>query len=310
MKHEFQMIGAEPRTGNNAHLFRACGDVKGSVADMDGETVMPRKVTAPLYIENAIFFLQADTLSRARHGLVWGLPAKILRDNPETGVALEVYAVAGEQPKQTSSFNRAIEVVLLQGGLSFGSVELVAGDYLRVPAGQPVPEPQSSQGAKFLIFFDGAGPVANATTSGDVSTEAWEVVRRDDTAWIAGTAMADAGRDDVPLKIKHYKQDPETGARTYLVAVKPGITIPWEMHDVAEEVYVVDGDYTLAECLPGGSVIGNYTIGGYFYRPPGIAHNGPESGSKTGVTMLIRTPGPLIVELVDGCSFDNDAAQS
>lgn len=259
-------------------------------------------------LSDTVLFSHADDLSARRHDLAWGLLAKPLRESAATGVALDVCAPAAWQFEGSTSYDQSLEIIILEGQLSLGAAVLAKGDYLQIPAGKGIPAPKTSAApTRFLMFFDKSIPLKK--TGGavpKVDRNSWLLVRFDDAPWVAGTAMADAGRDDVPLKIKHYKQDPINGSRTYLVAVSPGVKIPWEVHDIDEEAYITQGDYTLAECLPSGSIIGHYKQSGYFYRSAGIAHNGPDSGTQTGVTMLIRTPGPLKVELLSGCRFDGE----
>jgi hypothetical protein len=50
-----------------------------------------------------------------------------------------------------------------------------------------------------------------------------------------------------------------------------------------------------------GEVTGDYATGEYFYRPGGIVHSGPQSGSQGGALWLLRTPTRLTVDFVDGC---------
>jgi len=267
-------------------------------------------------LDQAVFFLHADELQAAPHQLAWQLNTKILRDHPDTGVVLEVETPVNWLTDQSACFDCPVEIIVLDGTLTMADLEIETGDFLQIPKGGHI-HPSSSDGARFLMFFDKGNPGIFYKGKSQISaersdslpreepdTEKWLFVKEEDSPWVSGTALAEAGVDDVPLKIKHYKQDPDTGARTYLVAVNTGVSIPWEVHDIAEEAYIVEGDYVLAECLPTGSQIGHYRQGGYFYRPAGIAHNGPASGTNSGVIMLIRTPGPLKVELVDGCRFD------
>lgn len=252
--------------------------------------------------KNSLFFLQANDVDSVPNNLAWGLLVRTLRDNSDTGIALEVTAGSNWAADSSVVFDQAIELMMLKGSLTIGEFEMRSGDFLRIERDSVIARPTSVSGVTFLLFIDNGNPTVSVVADPHAaSMDRWLFVSGEASPWVAGTAMAEVGRDDVPLKIKHFKQDSQTGARTYLVAVQPGISIPWEKHDVAEEAYIVEGDYRLAECIDGNAIIGDYVQGGYFYRPPGIAHNGPESGSKTGAVMLIRTPAPLTVILVDGC---------
>jgi hypothetical protein len=77
--------------------------------------------------------------------------------------------------------------------------------------------------------------------------------------------------------------------------------VPWEVHSMVEEGYVMEGDYVLAECLPDRTVVGDYVQGGYFWRPGGIPHSGPESGPRNGVIWLQRSAVALDVVFYQQC---------
>jgi quercetin dioxygenase-like cupin family protein len=252
-------------------------------------------------LDEAVFFVNANGLECTPNDFAWGLPTRTLRKSSQTGIALDVSAAENWAAREWVKIDRAVELVMLEGTLNIDEISLQAGDFLRISPHCAIAPPCSPSGARFLMFADNGIPIVFPAEPSGKTPNDWLLVHDADSKWVSGTAMAEAGRHDVPLKIKHFKQDPDTGARTYLVAVKPGVSIPWEMHDVSEESYIIDGDFTLPECLPGGIQIGHYTKGGYFYRPPGISHSGPDSGTQTGTVMLIRTPGPLTVILVEGC---------
>lgn len=103
------------------------------------------------------------------------------------------------------------------------------------------------------------------------------------------------------LRVMHLKRDPFTTARTWFVKLDSGMTVPWEVHSMAEEGYLMEGYYRLAECLPARPVIGEYRTGGYFWRPGGIALSGPESGPLSNTVWLQRSPIALDVVLYGRC---------
>ena len=69
------------------------------------------------------------------------------------------------------------------------------------------------------------------------------------------------------------------------------------MADPLEQI----GPYRLVECLSQGQVKSDYLPGGYFYRPAGIVHSGPESGPLSEVLWLLRSPTGLDVEFLPSC---------
>lgn len=251
-------------------------------------------------LADAIFFINARDIDAAPGNLVWNLPTRALRNSVTTGIALEMQAAPGWVTTDALVSDDTLELYVLEGALQIDTFDIAQGDYLRFEAGKNIPPMRSTVGATFLVFSDSTRPSVSLNEAPTAGV-GWTHVRGEQAPWVGGTAMQEAGREDVPLRIKHFRNDPITGARTYLVAVSPGLSIPWEVHDVAEEAYILEGDFTLPECLASGMRVGRYAAGGYFYRPPDIAHNGPLSGTETGVIMLIRTSGPLTVKLVEGC---------
>lgn len=74
---------------------------------------------------------------------------------------------------------------------------------------------------------------------------------------------------------------------------------------MVEEGVLMEGRYALAECLPGRTVIRDYTDEGYFWRPGGQPHSGPESGPPAGAPAAIwlqRSPIALDVVFYQGCT--------
>ena len=94
--------------------------------------------------------------------------------------------------------------------------------------------------------------------------------------------------EDLGLMIKELRRDPGSGARTWLLSVSPSALRRLSSSSVMREGYLVSGTDTLAECLNGEPVAGDYRDGGYFLRPPGAVSGGPGSISPTGATWLLR----------------------
>jgi len=240
--------------------------------------------------EGLVAFVQEQQLAATATPLAWGLEAQVLRDDARTGAAaLKLRLPAGwRQAIQSSS--AAMEIFVLEGGLRFGEALLAEGDWVRVPAGSPIGPIQTETSAELLMFHDGEPRFR--PVSGSAEPSGWEISLDRDTPWVAAEVARKAG---VPLDmgIKHFRNDSETGARTFLVSLPPGTDVPWESHPTSEEGYLLKGDHTLEECLPDGVRSGTYRPGGYFYRPAGIMHMGPGTYTKTGAVWLIRTEALL-----------------
>ena len=110
-------------------------------------------------------------------------------------------------------------------------------------------------------------------------------------AWQPATvAVRDMGRE-LALELKDLRYIPETGQRSWLLRVFTDFEIPWEVHTSAEEGFLLEGEFRNGECLADGPVDGLYRPGGYFYRPAGIAHGGPGSGTRDRRIMDSAHPG-------------------
>ena len=70
----------------------------------------------------------------------------------------------------------------------------------------------------------------------------------------------------------------------------------WEAHPAFEEQFYLAGEFTQKERLREGTVTLVYGPGGYSFRPPGIWHLGPGSGTDSFCIRLVRTPERLVNE--------------
>lgn len=194
---------------------------------------------------------------------------------------------------------QSLEIVMLEGELMFGAEALGRHDFAFVPPGVAAPPLASPRGAEALLFFD--PPAADAVAVARQRERGSYVTRFDPARW-QPASLARAAGATIDLRVMHLKKDPFTTARSWYVKLGPGMRMPWEVHGMVEEGYVMQGGYTLAECLPGGTVIGEYREGGYFWRPGGIPHSGPESGPIGEVIWLQRSPVALDVALYGRCA--------
>ncbi len=196
-------------------------------------------------------------------------------------------------PDKVSTPTLALEVLVLAGELYFGDAQLTQYDYLQWPAGFGADTLHTQQPAKLLVFFD-------PPRSGDPAEP--RIVRTAPTDWGGSSVSQRDTGVALKLEIRSLFKDDATGRWTWLLRAGPDLVLPWEVHRTVEEVYLVEGDYRLYECLPDGKTRFDYRPGGYFHRPAGIVHGGPDSGSPGDILMLLRTPTELTVEFKDGCS--------
>lgn len=232
----------------------------------------------------------ADAVPQAAPGPGWP-EAAILRRDAVTGEAWQFgfdAALRFEAGVATSD----TEFYLVSGSARIGGQMLGPGDYLRIGQGGVLGTLEAQANTKLLMFRN---------PPGEVGKEPLQIyVHGDDVPWAVGTVAKEAGAK-APLMIRRLYTDPVTGARTHLVRLAAGVSVPWEIHSTAEEGYLLEGDYHLAECLPDGRRDYDYDEGGYFYRPASLIHSGPQSTSKTGATWLIRTPRTLDAVFYAAC---------
>jgi quercetin dioxygenase-like cupin family protein len=246
-----------------------------------------------------VAWVQEQALPWTRTDTFEGVPVRVLSADASLGRYAGVLDVpAGYRREAGAPVPVSTEFYVLEGTLQFGLETLGARDYAFVPPGVDLPELRSASGARVLVFHSPS--VADAEVLALQQAQGASVTRDRDARWSPGTVSQAAGVD-VPLEIKHLRKDPHTGARTWLVRIAPGTTVPWERHSTTEEGFLLEGDYRLAECSRAGSMVGDYAPGGYFHRPGGILHSGPESGTRRGAVWLMRSPGTLDVQFYTEC---------
>lgn len=228
-----------------------------------------------------------------------GLQAKHLSEDPATGrLAARVEFPAGFRSDTLPAVDQSIDLVVLDGALQFGAVVLGPYGFAFNPPGQPLPLLSSEKGAHALVFFDPASSDPRAV-AGQLARGSY-ARRYEEHSW-QPAALARAAGATASLEIMHLKQDPDTTARSWFVRLSGGMSVPWEVHSMTEEGYVIEGAYRLAECLPDRTVMGEYRQGGYFLRPGGIPHSGPDSGPIGDVIWLQRSPLALDVVFFNDC---------
>jgi hypothetical protein len=144
-------------------------------------------------------------------------------------------------------------------------------------------------GAEVLYFLNDADPQAVIQTPLFMSRDVVPWQPLSDDAFDAG------------LQVKELRYDPGSGARTYLLKVEPGATLPWQKSSVGMEGFLLSGNYRHSECVNGKVITGEYTPGGYFQRPPEVVNGGPLSGSSEGAVWFMRTMSRADVSVVGEC---------
>ena len=281
-------------------LLRRLGAVLCVTASVAwGGAAGPESVKGPLHEAGMVGYVQEQAL--AYHPLErWpGVRAKTLSEDPVSG-RLAVYAEfrRGFGRKSLPAAVQSVDIVVLDGALHFGSDALGPRDFAFVPPGASPPPLEAHVTTHALLFFDPPAPDKAAVAK---QRDRGAYVTRFDPAHWESAALAKNAGATADLRIMHLKNDPYTTARSWYVTLSGGMTTPWEVHSMIEEGYLMQGGYALAECLPGRTVLGNYEPGGYFWRPGGIPHSGPDSGPRGEVIWLQRSPVALDVVFYRDC---------
>jgi len=219
-----------------------------------------------------------------------GIRAKLLAGNPDTRRSSSVLSLPPDWEFTTGGFpDKSVEFYVLAGNVRLGDIDMDAGGYAYIPPASTGIALTTRSGARLLYFLDDASEAAVIQTP--------LVTDRDLMNW---TSADDA--EGFGLFEKVLREDPGSGAKTWLLRIEPGATRPWQSSSVAEEGFLIEGRYTHAECVDGEPVSGEYLPGGYFFRPPDAVNGGPESvAAETSVWYLRRLAGGETV-VVPGCS--------
>ena len=242
--------------------------------------------------DNMIMFPDPSAAPRTQLPEFGGLPARLLNAGQDGGKVAVI-----ETPSDWSfDFPRqrdySLELLVISGELSWGREALRRHDYAYLPAGVNAPSLAGNKAATVLVFFD--PPRETDASEGNV-------VHSSGKNWRVGSvATRDTGKT-LNLEVMDLLHVEETGQRTWLLRAGTDLDVPWERHSTVEEGYLLSGEYRLVECLSQGQVASNYVAGGYFYRPAGIIHSGPESGALTDVLWLLRSPSRLDVTFIPDC---------
>ena len=187
---------------------------------------------------------------------------------------------------------RSMEIFVLSGTVRLADIEFPAGGYAYLPAGSLGFNMTTRDGARILYFVNDMDPEA--------------VIR---SPILIDSGLLDWQATDVAgVRTKELRNDPGTGARTWLMRIEAGVSQPWQSSSVVREGYLVSGEYRHAECVFGEEVPGQYTVGGYFYRPGFVINGGPLSGGPVDAVWFLREASGGTETPASACSAESSPA--
>ncbi len=98
--------------------------------------------------------------------------------------------------------------------------------------------------------------------------------------------------------------DPGSGVRVWLMRIDPGASQLWRQSSVTEDGYLVSGNYRHSECVDGQVLTYDYLPGGYFARPAGAVHGGPEAEAVSSSVWFLRRMGKGNVQAFSACTAE------
>lgn len=218
-----------------------------------------------------------------------GVRSKRLAANPDTRRSSDLLTLPPDWSFSTGGFpDKSVEIYVVAGSVRLGEFQLDAGGYAFIPAGSTGLSLTSAAGAQLLYFLDDA-----------VDASVIETPLISNRAILSWETSADADAFGIAEKV--LREDPGSGARTWLLRIEPGALLPWRRSTVAEEGILLEGEYVHAECVDGESVTGSYRRGGYYIRPPGAINGGPESGARQPSVWFVRRRAAGEYETLAAC---------
>ncbi len=218
-------------------------------------------------------FIQVDELQDVFLAALPGIRAKQLAGDPQTRRTSNRVSLPRDWSGTSGGMpGRSIEIFVLVGTVTLADIDLTAGGYAYLPAGSLGFNMTTRDGAQILYFVNDLDPEA--------------VIRSPiliDSGLLDWQATATPG-----VTTKELRNDPGTGARSWLMRIEADASQPWQSSSVLREGYLVSGEYKHTECVLGEEVTGQYTAGGYFYRPATVVNGGPQSGGSVDAVWFLR----------------------
>jgi quercetin dioxygenase-like cupin family protein len=238
-------------------------------------------------------FLQTDELENAYLASVPGTIAKQFSGDPQTRrTTNRIDLPAGWEGTSGGTPGMLLEIVVLKGELTVGDVRLGPGGYAHIPPGTFGFNMTTGDGAQILYYRDIVDPLAMIQTPVilDARLIDWKPT------------------DHEGVTVKELRADPGNGARTWLMRISPGASIPWQSSSVIREGYLASGQYQHSECVVGEIRTWTYFPGGYFLRPAGAVNGGPEAKAITESVWVLRERSDGAERMAEACVATSPAS--
>ncbi len=180
------------------------------------------------------------------------------------------------------------EFLVLEGSLEINDRLYEQHSYGFLPQGYLRERAASANGAVLLNLFYGEPSLGGGRSAGYDAKLLVEYVNPLTMDWDPGLVDPQLSKG---VAIKPLRTDPYTGEVSFLYCspphrMPPGMAKPQWTHPMVEEIYVLEGDYVLADA-------GRMRPGGYCWWRENVYH-GP-AGTDTGYNLFVRTiGGPLV----------------
>ncbi len=230
-------------------------------------------------------FIQADELPDIFMASLPGVRAKqFAGDAQSRSTSNRIDLPADWSGTSGASPGKALELFVLDGELRLSDVVLGRGGYAYLPSGTLGFSLRTESGARILYFLNDVDPRAFIRTP-----------LLQDSRLLDWTPTGDG------TEIKELRVDPGSGARTWLLKIRPGVPLPWQSSSVLREGYLAAGYVKDSECVNGEVHTGEYLPGGYFYRPANTPHGGPDAAALAESVWLLREKSAGTARTHDAC---------
>lgn len=235
-------------------------------------------------------FVQADELPDVFIASLPGIRAKQFAGDASSRRTSNRLLLPADWTGSTgASPGKSVELFVVSGEITLGGMALQAGSYAYIPPGFTGSNFSTVSGAVILYFLDDPSPAAVIQTPLLLDSN------------LVDWRQASDEPEDFGYSVKELRLDPGSGARTWLLRIEPGATQGWHQSSSVEEGYLLSGTYRHSECVNGEVATHDYVAGGYFARPPGAIHGGPEAMATSSSVWYLRRIGKGKVQALPDC---------